>query len=242
MAKQSGLDARFYVAGYDLSGDTAAINTLSGGHEVQETPDLAHTAMSRLALTRDGEMEVSSYFDTASDAEHAALKSVPTTNCLATVTFGTAQGNPAANVWGKRVTYDLDRGDDGSLGVSASVVADGYGLDWGVLLTAGKATVTPGNGAGLDMTTVSTAYGAAAYLQVFSVTAGTVTIHVEDSANGVDFVDVTGLSFTAASAQTAGERVATATDATIRQHARYVVAGGTAVVAVSLCRYLAPQA
>jgi hypothetical protein len=66
------------------------------------------------------------------------------------------------------------------------------------------------------------------------VTAGTVTVTVQDSADNANFTAVPGLAFTAAAAGTA-ERVASSGTA-IERYTRYNVAGGTAVIAVTLHR------
>jgi hypothetical protein len=152
MAKQTGIAANFYIAGYDISGDVSAINTIKASNAVKEVTGIDKLAVERLSLLRDGELAISGWFDTVAGQEHPALNGAPTTNVLATACIGMALGNPAVNVWGKQVTYDLDRGEDGSLAVKSNVLADGYGLEWGQLLTTGKQTFTgTANGTGVDL-------------------------------------------------------------------------------------------
>jgi hypothetical protein len=308
MSKTSGIGANFYLAGFDLSGDVAAVNSIHTGSAVKEVTTINQSAVDRMLLQRDGSLDISSWFDTVALAEHAALKTLADTDVLATLTIGTALGNPAACTIAKQATYDLERGEDGSLAVKASVLGNGFGLDWGYLLTTGKQTVaSAGNGTGVDLgnsdaapltitaeskanpteittsavhgmatgdsvtisgsnstpscdgnypitwvsstkftvpfnvaTTAGTAgtaqrtstgAGAAAYLQVFTHGSNTITCHIESSAdNGVSdaWADVTGLLFTVAAGQTAGERVATSATGIVKRYARLVTAGSFA--------------
>jgi len=152
MAKQSGRGAGFYIAGYDLSGDVSAVNSITGGHAVKEVTAIDKSAVERMLLTRDGSMDISSWFDTAAASQHIAFKALPSTDVLATFATGTALASAVANLMAKQVTYDLDRGEDGSLAAKTNVVGNAYGLDWGKLLTTGKQTiVTAANGTGVDL-------------------------------------------------------------------------------------------
>jgi hypothetical protein len=152
MAKQTGIASNFYIGGYDISGDVSAVDAINGGHAVQEVTAIDKLAVERLQLRRDGEIAISSWFDTVAGMEHPALNGAPLTNMLATVALGMSLGNAAANVWGKEITYDVTRGGDGSLSVKSNVLPDGNGLEWGQLLTTGKQTFTgTTNGTGVDM-------------------------------------------------------------------------------------------
>ena len=152
MAKQSGIAANFYIGGYDISGDVSAINQISSPQATKDVTAIDKSAVERLVLLRDGMVSVSGWFDTAAGQEHPALNGAPTTDLLATATIGTALGNPAVCIWGKQVTYDLDRAADGSLATKATVQGDAFGLEWGQLLTTGKQTFTGGaNGTGVDL-------------------------------------------------------------------------------------------
>jgi len=158
MAKQTGIGANFYIGGYDISGDVSAINAINGSNAVKEVTGIDKSAVERISLRRDGEISISGWFDTSAGQEHPALNGSPTTDLLATATIGTSLGNAAANAWGKQITYDLDLADDGSLAVKSQVLPDGYGVEWGVLLTTGKQTFTgTTNGTGVDLGNAGTA-------------------------------------------------------------------------------------
>lgn len=86
------------------------------------------------------------------------------------------------------------------------------------------AETAAGNGTTLD-DTVQTTTGAAAYLHVTGFTGTSITVVIQDSANGTDWAAVTGLAFTAATAAGTSERVATAATATIRRYVRAVWTG-----------------
>ncbi len=79
--------------------------------------------------------------------------------------------------------------------------ANGFGLEWGRTLTAGKRTDSGAtNGATLDfgVTIGQTLFGAQAYLHVFAFTGTDCTIVIQDSAS--DFSAATLLTFTEVSA------------------------------------------
>jgi hypothetical protein len=92
--------------------------------------------------------------------------------------------------------------------------------------------------------TLQTAFGAQAYLQVTAFTGSSVTVAVQDSADGVTYAAVTGLTFTAVTAAPNTQRLATAGNATIRRYLRIVTTGTftNAVFAVALNRNLVATA
>ena len=152
MAKQSGLGDNIYIAGYDLSGDVSAVTTIRGSHGVKEVTGLDKSAVERILLRRDGEISMNTWWNTAALAEHAALSPLTATAVLVTYCRGTTRGSPAACLWGRQVNYDPDLGDDGSLAATVQALSDGYGLDWGIQLTAGKETIaSAGNSTGADL-------------------------------------------------------------------------------------------
>jgi hypothetical protein len=317
LAKTSGLGDNFYLSGYDLSGDIGSLEQIRGGPKTQDVTGLDKSAFERIGLLRDGQIDFMSFFNTAVGQQHAALKVLPTTDVIACYFRGTTLGNPAAGINAKQVNYDPARGQDGSLTFKTQCMGQGYALEWGVMLSAGKVTVaSSGSLTGVDgglqglaltisgnsaanptvittsvahglvtgdsvsisgsnstpsidgdwpvtvlsgttfsipvnvsvagtagtATKTSTNYGAAAYLQVFSVASGTVTPKIQHSAdNGVadTWADVTGLTFTNATARTS-ERLQAATTATIKRYVRFTTTNTftNAVLAVLLARYL----
>jgi len=239
MSKQTGLGDQLYVGGYDLSGDIGSLGGISSG--VTGTFDVTgidKSAHERILGLRDGSIEYSAFFNPAANQAHARLSSLPTIDREVSYFRGQTLGNPAASTVGKQIGYDPTRGADGSLTIAAQALSNSYGLDWGRQLTAGQRTdTTATNGTGVDFTTVSTAFGWQAYLHVFALTGTSVTVTLQDSADNVSFANITSGAFTAATGRTS-QRLAGATDATVRRYVRAITSGTftNAVFAVSFTR------
>lgn len=224
MAKQSGLGDQFYWGGYDLSGDVGSLQKISGGLKPLEVTGINASAFERIGGVRDGAIDWQTWFNPAAAQQHAALKTLPTTDVLGTYCRGATLGNAAACLMSKQANYDGTRGTDGSFSFAIQAVANGYGLEWGNQLTAGKRTDTSGaNGTGVDFA-ASTSLGWQAYLQVFSITGTSVTVTLEDSADNVSFATFTGSAFTAATAL-GTQRLQGGTSATVRRYVRAVSSG-----------------
>jgi len=224
MAKSSGLGANIYVGGYDLSGDVGAVNTIRGGNTPLTVTGINKSAIERIGGLRDGGIDYMSYFNDASLQEHVALSPLPRTDQIVTYCHGTTLGNPAACMVGKQINYDGTRAADGSLTLAIQAQSNGYGLEWGRQLTAGKRTdTTATNGASID-TSASLSFGGQAYLQSFAVTGTSFTATIEDSANDSAWTAVAGFAFTGATGITT-QRIALANTATIRRYIRVVTTG-----------------
>lgn len=247
MAKQSGLGDRLFVAGYDLSGDVGSLGRIGGGHGVQDVTGIDKDAFERIGLLRDGGIEFTAFFnkETAADdppntqdRSHLVLKALPTADRIVTYCRGATLGKPAAGLVAKQINYDPNRAQDGALTLGVQALANGYGLDWGVQLTAGKRTdTTATNGTSVDLTTVSTAFGWQAFLHVFAFTGTSVTVTLQDSADNVSFANLTGGAFTAATGITS-QRLEGGRTATVRRYLRAITSGtfSNAVFAVSFTR------
>ena len=230
MAKISGVAGQcLAVHGYNLSGDAGAIDTCSGGHSVSDTTGIDKSAVERLALLRDGNLSYSAWWDTAALSMYAAISTLPTTDRIVSWGLGVARGDRAACMTAKQVDFAVSRGADGGLGAKINCVANAFGLDWGYQLSTGVQTITSAaNGTGVDLVDVSSDFGAIAYLHVMSVTGTSVTFHIEDSADNIDFEDIEGVAFaavTAAAAPTAQRVVSTLTTTNVRRYVRLVSAG-----------------
>lgn len=243
MVKESGLGDGLLVAQYDLSGDVGSVQNIAGPRSVFEVTGIDKLAPERILTLKDGAISFAAWHNPSTSQSHSVLSALPTTDVIVTYIHGSTLGNPAASMVGKQIDYDSNRGQDGSLAHAVQAMANGTPLEWGVMLTAGKQTIaSAGNGTSVDLTTVSTAFGGAAYLHVTGITSGTATATVHDSADNVSFAAVTGLAFTAASAATS-ERVATATGATIRRYVRIVTTGtfSNLVAVVNFVRFESSQ-
>lgn len=226
MAKMSGIGSKLWVGAYDLSGDIGSVDTIEALRGVLPSTSIEDAAESRMPGLKDGNLGFNAYWNTAADREHLVLTAITTADVQMTMAAGTpAVGTAAASIIAKKTSMAASRGADGSLITTVTGSANGYGLEWGELLTAGAATFASGslNGTSIDLGSTSTAFGAAAYLHVISLGSGTPTVIVADSANDSTFTGVTGLTFSPASAGTS--RVQTAALATVRRYVRIQVSG-----------------
>lgn len=224
MAKASGLGARLFVDGVDLSGDIGSLNRIGGGPATLDVTGIDKSGFERIGGVRDGSIEFTAWFNDAAGAEHAVLKTLPTADRLVTYCHRAAIGAPAACCNAKQINYDPTRGADGALSEAVQAQADGFGLEWGELLTAGVRTdVAATNGASLDGLAATT-FGLQAYLHVFAFTGTSVTIKLQDSADNVTFADVAGGAFAAVSAAPGTQRISAA-PASLRQFVRAVTTG-----------------
>lgn len=237
MSKSTGIGSRFFLGGYDVSGDVGALQGANLTRTVLDVTGLDKSAMERIGGLADGEISYNGFWNVADDALHEAASSLPSTDRHAMYCHGVTVGAAAAALVGKQINFNATRGQDGSLVTAAQAQASaGVPLEWGVLLTTGKQTfASAANGASIDNGGAS-ASGAAAYLQVFSVGSGTVEVDVQDSADDAAFAAITGLEFTGASAR-AVERLEVS--GAVRQYVRVAVAGTftNAVIAVAFKRY-----
>lgn len=228
MAKQSGLGMNFYIGGYNISGDVSALDNISSPMGVLESTGIDKFAIERLPAHSDGHAEGSTLFNKATGQQHLALRSLARTDVGVYGAVGTAIGDPAFAMIAKQITYDLNRGDDGSLTTKFTAEANSYGLDWGRQLTAGPRTdTTATNGTSLDLGTGSTAFGLQAYLQVFSFTGTSCTVTLQESSDdgaGDAFAAVTGGAFAAATGR-GDQRIQTARGLTVERYLRVVTSG-----------------
>jgi hypothetical protein len=143
----------------------------------------------------------------------------------------------------KQVTYDPNLGQDKNLTLGVNLQANGFGVEWGNLLTAGIRTDTtatsPASGVDLAALPISFSHGWTAYLHVFAITGTSVTVTVQDSADGVTFTTLTGGAFTAAAARGAQRITSASLTATVRRYVRAITAGTftNAQFAVNFVRY-----
>lgn len=150
MAKQTGLGDGLLVGGYDLSGDTGAVDNISGGPAAIEMTGIDKSAIERYGGLRDGKIEWSSFFNDATGHAHEKLKTLPTTDVVVTYLRGRTLGNQAANLVAKQLNYDGSRSDSGELTFKVESNANAYGLEWADQLTAGLRTDTGAtNGTGV---------------------------------------------------------------------------------------------
>jgi hypothetical protein len=151
MAKQTGLGDGLLVGGYDLSGDTGAVDNISGGPAAIEMTGIDKSGVERYGGVRDGKIEWSSFFNDATGHAHEKLRGLPTSDVVATYLRGRSLGNQAACMVAKQLNYDGNRSDSGELTFKVESLANAYGLEWTDQLTAGLRTdtgATSGTGVG----------------------------------------------------------------------------------------------
>lgn len=149
MSKENGLGDNFYVSGCNLSNDTSALSKISGSLKTLDVTGIDKSAHERIGGQRDGNISWTSFWN--STGAHVPLSALPTGDQLVSYFHKTIQGYPAANMVGKQLNYDPQRQADGSLTEAVDAMANSYGLEWGVQLTAGPRTDTAATtGTGLD--------------------------------------------------------------------------------------------
>ena len=186
--------------------------------------------MERIGGLRTGGMSWTSWFNKAPKAQHVALSSLPTVDVQVMYFRGTTLGNPAAACVAKQINYDPTRDADGSLTFDVDAESDGFGLEWGTMVTPGIETDTAAaNGTGVDSGAGSTSFGLQAYLQTFDFTGTDVTVKLQESQDDGSpdsYADVTGGGFTQiTSGDQHTERIATATNLTVERWIRVVTSG-----------------
>lgn len=235
MSKSSGLNMRFFVDGYDVSGDTQAIGRLGGGPAVIETTGIDVSAFERIGGRRDGAVDLTAYFNpetaaddppNTADRAHVAWSPLPLTDRIVTVAhIGSGE---VWNTIAKQGNYDPTIAADGSITISIGCQPNGYGVECGRLLTTtGKLTqAAAGNVASVDFGAAG-AFGAQFYLHVFAFTGTSATIKVQqssDNGSGDAFADVVGGTFTAATGRTS-QRLQTARDQAVERYLRVTTTG-----------------
>lgn len=243
MTKQAGMGDRLYVAGYDISGDVGAVQTINDESNSRTVTGLDKSAEERQLLLADKELVFGSFFNDATDQLHDALAGLPKTDIVGAYFRGTTLGNPAFGLKAKQVNYDWNRGADGALdGTTQLVAAAGAVESWGQMATPGQrtdsaATPAPASIDGL----VASAEGLVAYLQVFAFTGTSITLTIEESSDdggGDAFAAVAGGAFAAVSSAPAFEMIETAAGLAVEQYLRVPSTGtfSNAVFAIVIAR------
>lgn len=216
--KTTGLGDQFYVGGFDLSGDIASLESITQPMTPLDVTAINKSAHERIPGMIDGSMAFTAFFNPAVGQEHPVFKTMPRTDVQMMYFNQALLGNPAAAQIGKQVDYAPKRGNDGSLTASVSAQANGFGLEWGTMLTAGKRTDTAATaGANFDFG-AATSFGFQAYLQVFAFTGTDVTIKLQDATtSGGAYADIASGAFTAVTAAPFVQRIAVAGAATVRE-------------------------
>jgi hypothetical protein len=231
VTKKSGLGGQLYIDGYNVSNDVGSLNTIGCPSETLDVTGLDKSGFERIYGRRDGIIEFAPFFNPATGAVHDQLSTLPLTDRIVTCCPVTpAVGGPAAGIVAKQIGYDATRGDDGAFTFAVPVHANGYGLEWGDLLTPGVATfggAFPGASIDYGASVGTTNFGLQAYLHVFVFTGTSATIAIQSSTDdgaGDAFANVTGGVFTTVTGVTA-ERIQTGRTAAVERYVRINVTG-----------------
>lgn len=201
--KLTGLGSNFYIGGYDISGDVNALGTISTSLETLDVTGIDKLAHERLGAMGDGTMSFTTIFDVDASKEQKVLSAMPRTDTIGTFFVGTGIGNAAASINAKEVSYAPTRGNDGMLSSVTEIQGNGFGLEWGTQLTAGKRTDTAAtNGTGFDNAASST-FGCQVYIQVFSFSGTDATITVQSASDSIFTTPQTEASYVVAAPPTA---------------------------------------
>jgi len=237
-----GRNANIWINGTDISGD---LNTITPNSE-QELADvtvfgnLGHTMYPGLA--KDSVTIEALYNDTEKGVFEGMIQVAPASTAYgAMIAFGSALGDPV---------YALDRTELKSNSIKGVVTdvnratisldTDNFPFESGVMLTAGKQTVAAGStaqGTSVDNNSDSGTTGGAAYLQVFSVIGGTLTVSVRQSSTGAFAGEQTTTATFAAASTNITQRVAVTSQIYRYAQASWVGATSTSQFALALVRY-----
>jgi hypothetical protein len=235
MGKQTGLGANFYIGGFNVSGDTNDLNNLRGGPKTGDATDITQFGHARFGLTRDGEVNFKVFFNPAPQAAHAALATLPYTDVITTAVMPpVAVGALALSQNSKQINYDWKREKDGMLLGDVHCESQGFGQEWGILLTPGVRTdAAPTVGAFFD-NLASFAFGAQAYLQVFSFTGTSVTIDIQHATTSGGSYTSTGLTASGIVAGNQSIRLSVPNNTTINEFLKVVTTGTFSNVSFAL--------
>ncbi len=234
MAKQTGLGDNFYIGGYDLSGDVAALTTAALRNGLLDMTAINKSARERVYGLASGEISFNAFFDDDTGKTHDALKGLPKTDRIVMWFRGTTLGNQSASMVAKQINYDWNRtADMGLIGTvqclnNPNAATDDAALQFTRSITAGiRADTTATNGTGID-DGATTNYGIAAYLQVFEFTGTSATVKFQESTDDGStdaYADVTGGAFTAVTAAPDEEFIETGRTLAVEQWLRVVTTG-----------------
>lgn len=206
MAKTGSLNVRWYVEGYDLSGDANSLSGVGYSNTLLEVPTLDSPAMKRVLGPVAGNVTMDAWFDSAAGNVHAVMTSdsgeVPTTDQEVLIPLNSAVGDPSMHFVGKIADYTVNSGSESdAMSVNCSYeTTGGYALFFGDMLTSHQDThSSASDGTAVD-NSASSANGGNSILQVFSLASGTATVKVQHSTNNSTWADL--ITFTAATGVT----------------------------------------
>jgi hypothetical protein len=225
ISKETGLGDRFFLDGYNLSGDVGALQSIGMTRALIDVTGIDKDAHERLPGLGDSEITWNAWFNPTAGQSHPQMKDIPDDRHVM-YWRGSTAGVPVAAMVGTQATYDVQRGADGALATTAQVMnKSGDMLDWGKALTDGPESVTgTGNLAGVDLGTGAGEVNA--YLQVISFVGTNITFtlqHSLDDDAADAYAAITGGAFTQVTAAPAKERIEI--DGPVERYVRVAITG-----------------
>lgn len=226
MTKRSGIGAALILDSRVISNDVGSFSIGCPIAQIDMT-GIDSAGMERVGGVREATVSADVFFNDATDRAHDALSGLPTADrYLALPVVGVDQGNPVFCMVGPQIDYAGNRGADGELKFSTSPIGNGYGGEWGDVLSEGLTTSTGSeNLASIDYgaTPGATTHGLQAYIWVTAFTGTSATIAIEDSSNDSTFASISGASFTVTG--TGAQRVQTGRTEGVDRYLRIAVSG-----------------
>lgn len=228
MAKRSGLGQGLWISGVDCSGDTGEW-TGNGPTAMDNVTGVDKSAMERLPLQRDGQMGIKQFFNPTAGSAFQTVRANAFSQILnydlAAICSSTIGDHAIAGRF-RQASHTLTREQSGRFTFDTQWPGNGYGVEWGRLLTAGKRTDTGATSpaTGVDFTDVTTLFGWQAWLHVFAFTGTSVTVTLQDSADNAAFANLTGGAFAAATT-VGSQRIEGGRTATVRRYVRAITTG-----------------
>lgn len=251
MAKSNGLGMALFIDGYDLSGDVGSIQTLRSSRGDLDVTAINKYAHERIGGFRDGEVAFNAWYNPADGdpdpvGSQIALEDLPLTDAIILVCFATLLGSDVAELIGPRVEFNENRTPNGALELTTTARANGHGVNYGDLLTAGRRVDTgAANGTGVDGLAASS-FGWTAVLQVLDFDGTDATVKIMDSADDVTYADLAGAAFDEITAAPFSQRLQSSPTATLRRYVRAtsITTGGFTLLdfVAAIVRYAAAHA
>lgn len=230
MAKRSGMGNFLVVDTFDASGDINSLPRISGSMTTQDVPNITQEGQARIGLLHDGAIDWMAYWNpgVAANDAHNIYSTLPTVDRGLTFGISKTLGASAASMVGKQINYDGSRGADGSFTFSLNALANGYGLQWGELVTSGILSLAASDEEPSIDNGASSAHGAQLYLNVLSFTGTSVFIgmdHSTDNAGADPFAAIASGALESEVTAAGTFRKATAAGTTIKRYVRLYASG-----------------
>jgi len=228
MAKVNGLNVRFYVEGYDLSGDANALSAMGYTNELLDVTALDSSARKRIIGIVDSEISVDAWFDNAASRQHAVWTSnsgkLPTADQNVLIPMGSAVADEFVGLVAKEGAYSTTRSPGSAISANATFTANGSATEFGEMLTAHDDTHSSASSGTVVDSGASSSNGGSGYLQVLSLDSGSVTVNLQEStSSGGSYSNFMTFSTVAAAAAPSAERLTN--EGTVQRYIKVVTTG-----------------